>query len=99
MVTVTDAVIFVQAGRFHANAARCLDYCTEMQYEVAGLICGDWPAAERMVRDGLASVIVVPSAPGNAPAPGPRVEVVPKRTETRRRTAGIFGYGPRLAAR
>ena len=27
MVTVTNAVVFVQQDRFEVNAARCLDYC------------------------------------------------------------------------
>jgi hypothetical protein len=80
----TKAVIFVQPDKFDVNAARCLDYCTAMRYEVAGLICGDWSAALHMIRDGLASVIVVSSASQLDPNREPRIEIVPKRAATRR---------------
>jgi hypothetical protein len=98
MVPVTNAVIYVQADKFHAAAARCLDYCSTMRYEVAGLICGDWPAAIRMVDDGLAAVIVVPSITDPDPATQPRIEVAPKRT-TGRRPARRPRRTSRLAAR
>ena len=97
MVSVTDAVIFVQPDKFHANAARCLDYCATMRYEVVGLVHGDWDAALRMVQEGLAAVIVVASMADLDPARQPRIEVVPKRTN--RRPTGRARYGPRVAAR
>jgi hypothetical protein len=84
MDTMTNAVIFVQAEKFEANAARCLDYCAARRYEVAGLICGDWDAALQMLRDGLAGVIVVGSAAHLDPEREPRIEVVPKRLNSRR---------------
>jgi hypothetical protein len=86
MVTVTNAVIFVQQEKFDVNAARCLEYCSVMKYKVAGLICGDWPAALRMINDGLAAVIVVTSTAQLDPERRHRVEVVPKRMGTRRGT-------------
>ncbi|WP_203821769.1 hypothetical protein [Paractinoplanes ferrugineus] len=93
MVTVPNAVIFVQPDRFDVHAARCLDYCASMRYEVAGLICGDWDAALRMLKDGLAAVIVVSSMTQLDPQREPRIEVVPKRLKARRITR------PRLAAK
>ena len=95
---MTNAVIFVQAEKFHANAARCLDYCAAMRYEVAGLICGDWEAALRMVREGLAGVIVVGSMAQLDPERETRIEVAPKRTNARRPT-NRARYGPRVIAR
>jgi hypothetical protein len=80
----TKAVIFVQQDKLDVNAGRCLDYCAAMHYEVAGLICGDWPAAVHMVRDGLAAVIVVSSLAQLDPEREPRIEVVPRRLTTRR---------------
>lgn len=93
MVTVPNAVIFVQPERFDVHAARCLDYCAAMRYDVAGLICGDWNAALRMLRDGLATVIVVSSMNQLDPHREPRIEVVPKRMNARRATR------PRLVAK
>jgi hypothetical protein len=84
MVTVTNAVIFVQPEKRDANAARCLDYCAAMRYEVAGLVCGDWQAALQMLKDGLAEVIVVASMAQLDPEREPRIEVVPRRTNARR---------------
>ncbi|WP_433383021.1 hypothetical protein ACQPZX_20220 [Actinoplanes sp. CA-142083] len=84
MVTVTNAVVFVQPDRFEVNAARCLDYCAVRRYAVAGLICGDWAAALQMLKDGLASVIVVSSPAQLDPDREPRIEVVPKRLNSRR---------------
>ncbi|GIE94818.1 hypothetical protein [Paractinoplanes rishiriensis] len=95
---MTNAVIYVQADRFHANAARCLDYCSTMRYQVAGLVCGDWAAAVRMVDNGLAAVIVVPSLTDQDPATQPRIEVAPKRTNRRRPTRRPRNAS-RLAAR
>ena len=90
MVTVTNAVVFVQQDRFEVNAARCLDYCAVRRYAVAGLISGDWPAALQMLDDGLASVIIV-STPAHleqaqlaATRGESRVEIVPKRLNRRR---------------
>src|SRR4051794_30878785 len=84
MVTVTNAVVFVQPDRFEASAARCLDYCAVRRYAVAGLICGDWPAALQMLEDGLAAVIIV-SSPAQFDGSGEsRIEVVPKRLNRRR---------------
>jgi hypothetical protein len=97
MVTVTNAVIFVQPDKFHANAARCLDYCATMRYEVVGLVHGDWEAALRMVREGLAEVIVVSSIADLDPARQPRIEVVPKRAN--RKPASRPRYGPRVPTR
>jgi hypothetical protein len=91
----TKAVVYVQADKFHANAARCLDHCTTMRYEVAGLICGDWPAALRMLKQNLAEVIVVATLTQPDPTHEPRIEVVPKRTNARRRTT----TRPRLVGR
>jgi hypothetical protein len=93
MVTVPNAVIFVQAERFDVHAARCLDYCAAMRYDVAGLICGDWNAALQMLKDGLATVIVVSSMSQLDPQREPRIEIVPKRMNTRRATR------PRLVAK
>jgi hypothetical protein len=93
MVTVPNAVIFVQPDRFDVHAARCLDYCAAMRYEVAGLICGDWNAALQMLKDGLASVVVVSSMTQLDPHREPRIEVVPKRLKARRNTR------PRLVAK
>ena len=90
MVTVTNAVVFVQPDRFEVNAARCLDYCAVRRYAVAGLVCGDWPAALQMLDDGLASVIIVSTpahleqAQGAAARGESRVEIVPKRLNRRR---------------
>jgi hypothetical protein len=95
---VTNAVIFVQPEKFHANAARCLDYCAAMRYEVAGLICGDWAAALQMVRNGLAAVIVVPAMTQIDPSGEPRIEVVPRRANARR-LASRSRFGPRVIAR
>lgn len=92
---VTKAVVYVQADRFHANAARCLDHCNTMRYELAGLICGDWPAALKMLNQNLAEVIVVASLTQLDPVQEPRIEVVPKRTSTRRRST----TRPRLVGR
>jgi hypothetical protein len=84
MVTVTNAVVFVQPDRFEVNAARCLDYCAVRRYAVAGLVCGDWPAALQMLDTGLASVIIV-SSPSQFDAAGEaRIEIVPKRLHRRR---------------
>jgi hypothetical protein len=96
---LTKAVIVVQPDKFTASAARCLDYCAAMRYEVAGLINGDWAAARRMVGDGLAEVIVVPSLAGLDPDNEPRVEVAPKRTPNTRRPAGRFRAPSRATAR
>jgi hypothetical protein len=93
MVTVPNAVIFVQTERFDVHAARCLDYCAAMRYDVAGLICGDWNAALQMLKDGLATVIVVSSMSQLDPQREPRIEIVPKRMNARRTTR------PRLTAR
>jgi hypothetical protein len=84
MVTVTNAVIFVQPDKFEASAARCLDYCAARRYDVAGLVCGDWAAALQMLKDGLAGVIVVASTAQLDPEREPRIEVVPKRLNNRR---------------
>jgi hypothetical protein len=98
MVRVTNAVIFVQPDKFHAGAARCLDYCATMRYEVVGLVHGDWEAALRMVQEGLAAVIVVASMADLDPARRPRIEVVPKRTNRRPATRRPR-YGSRATAR
>jgi hypothetical protein len=90
---MTTAVIFVQPEKFDVNAARCLDYCAAMRYDVAGLICGDWHAALQMLKDGLAGVIVVSSLAQLDPEREPRIEVVPRRTNARRNAR------PRLVAR
>jgi hypothetical protein len=92
---VTKAVVYVQADKFHASAARCLDHCNTMRYELAGLICGDWPAAVRMLNQNLAEVIVVASPTQPDSAREARVEVVPKRTTARRRPS----TRPRLVGR
>ena len=81
---MTNAVIFVQPEKFDVNAARCLEYCAVMRYDVAGLICGDWQAALQMLKDGLAGVIVVSTMAQLDPEREPRVEVVPRRTNARR---------------
>ena len=95
---MTNAVIFVQPDKLHANAARCLDYCATMRYEVVGLVHGDWDAALRMVQEGLAAVIVVAAMSDLDPARQLRIEVVPKRTN--RRPAGRRPrYGSRVSAR
>ena len=80
--------------------ARCLDYCASKRYEVAGLICGDRAAAERMIRDGLAAVVVLPALTAADTVSFPNIEVPPRRAPARRGTARrATGYGPRLAAR
>jgi hypothetical protein len=97
---VIKAVIFVQADRLHTHASRCLDYCATKRYEVAGLIRGDRAAAERMIRDGLAEIVVLPVLTAADAAAFPHVEVPPRRPAARRGTARrTAGYGPRLAAR
>jgi hypothetical protein len=83
---MTNAVIFVQQDRFEVSAARCLDYCAARRYDVAGLVTGDWQAALQMLEDGLAGVIVVSSASQLGSASEPRIEVVPKRLNSRRYT-------------
>jgi hypothetical protein len=96
---VTKAVVYVQADKFHASAARCLDHCNTMRYELAGLICGDWPAAVKMLNQNLAEVIVVASPTQLDAAQEPRVEVVPKRTPSRRRSSTRPRLVGRIAAR
>lgn len=95
MITVTNAVIFVQPDRFDVHAARCLDYCGTMRYKVAGLVCGDWAAALRMIKDGLATVIVV-SSPAHLEADRePRIEIVPRRMRSTRPRPRLVRAGAR----
>ena len=96
---MTDAVIFVPPGAIDAGTARCLDYCAAKRYHVVGLVPGDWAAAERMLHDGTAAVIVVPSAHQLDPARETRVEVVPKRLNSRRRGGAGAARTSRYPAR
>ena len=79
---VINAVIYVRPENYSASAARCLDYCAARQYDVVGLIPGDWEAAMRMLREGVAQVVVVSSAEQVEPQPG--VEIAPKPSSRRR---------------
>ncbi|NMO53541.1 hypothetical protein HH310_20435 [Actinoplanes sp. TBRC 11911] len=87
-----NAVIFVRPENYGVTAARCLDYCAAKRYNVIGLIPGDWPAAMRMLNEGLAGVVVVASAEQLDPDREPRVEVVPRRLNSRRRPANARQY-------
>jgi hypothetical protein len=89
---VIDAVIFVRPENYRVTAARCLDYCAAKRYNVIGLIPGDWAAAIRMLDEGLAHVIVVGSAEQFDPEQEPRVEVVPRRLNSRRRPTNARHY-------
>jgi hypothetical protein len=88
---VIDAVIFVRPENYGVTAARCLDYCAAKRYNVVGLIPGDWNAAIRMLDEGLAGVIVVGSA-DHPDQEDPRVEVVPRRLNSRRRPTNARHY-------
>lgn len=92
---MTDAVIFVPPGAVDAGTARCLDYCAAKRYHVVGLVPGDWAAATGMVRDGKAAVIVVSSADQLGPTREQRIEIVPRRMGSRRRTSGYATAGYR----
>jgi len=91
---VINAIIFVRPENYGITAARCLDYCAQKRYNVVGLIPGDWPAAIRMLSEGLANVIVVGSAEHLDPRREARVEVVPRRLTARRRSANSRRYEP-----
>ena len=80
---MVNAVVYVRPDNYSVSAARCLEHCTARKYHVVGLIQGDWDAAMRMLREGLASVVVVSSADQLDPGSEPRVEVVPKRRPRR----------------
>jgi hypothetical protein len=90
--SVINAVIFVRPENYGVTAARCLDYCAAKRYNVIGLIPGDWPAAMRMLNEGLAGVVVVASPEQLDPEREPRIEVVPRRLNSRRRPPNARQY-------
>lgn len=72
----TKAVIFVQATTDFEAASRCLQHCQVRRYEVVGIVSGDWQAAARVLRDGLAGVLVVDNRADIPPDAEPRLEIV-----------------------
>ncbi|GAA0498337.1 hypothetical protein Ade02nite_91510 [Paractinoplanes deccanensis] len=92
---MVNAVIYVRPENYGASASRCLEHCAARRYNVVGLIQGDWPAASRMLDQGLASVVVVSSAEQLDPHLEPRIEVVPKPRRQRRSSSSAAQPGRR----
>jgi hypothetical protein len=92
---VVNAVIYVRPENYGASASRCLEHCADRRYTVVGLIQGDWPAAARMLAEGLASRVVVSSSDQLDPGLEPRIEVVPKPRRQRRSSPSAAQPGRR----
>jgi hypothetical protein len=56
---LTTAVIFVPIDNIELYATQCYDYCIAMDYEVTGIVRGDFAAAFAMLIDHSADVLVV----------------------------------------
>lgn len=73
---MTTAIIFVPEGQFDPHASRCMRYCQQRGYDVAGVVTGNWEAAADMLRDGRADAVVVSRPDHLDPHRSPRVEIV-----------------------
>lgn len=73
---MTIAVIFVPAvHQFATYASQCLEYCAARGWVVLG-VDHDWEAAAKVLKSGLAGVLVVARPDHLDPDREPRVEVV-----------------------
>lgn len=73
---MTRAIIFVPSENYDEHAARCLSYCEQQGYEFTGIIRDDWEAAEKMMKDGQTSVVLVSVEAHLNPERKPRIEVL-----------------------
>ena len=55
----TIAIIYIPAHAYHAYAAQCLDYCDARGYQLAGVVCGNWHAAVRMLATSAVDVLIL----------------------------------------
>lgn len=88
---MTTAAILVPNEHIEQFAYQCYEYCIAMDYEVAGIVRGDWAAAFAMLIDQTADVLVVARPEHLADAEtghiGPRIEfAVPPDPDNARRT-------------
>ncbi len=87
---MTTAVILVPNEHIEQFAYQCYQYCIAMEYDVAGIVRGDWDAAFHMLLDHTADVLVVARPEHVADVDtdhiGPRIEfaVPPDPEQTRR---------------
>lgn len=80
---MTRAIIYVPAGQFDPHANRCMDYCKQRGYTFEGIIRDDWEEANRMMRDGQTSVVLVSRREHLDPNRKPRIEVVAEQPTNR----------------
>lgn len=69
------AIIYAPTADIAATA-RCLEHVTEHQYHLVGVVAHDFAAAQRMLDEGKAGVLVVSQRADLPPDRLPRFEVV-----------------------
>lgn len=85
---MTLAIAFLPAGPLDpVFINQCIAHCNHRGYTFAGL-ARDWPTALKMVRNGLANVIVFARQEHQDPTWEPRVEVCGETTQA------LFRHGP-----
>lgn len=83
------AVIWVAVDpEWERHAARCVEYCTRMGYELVGVVsagaAGQWASIDRMLTEGRAEIVVAAQRDQLPPDRTPRIEVVAEHLDQRR---------------
>lgn len=55
------AVIYIRTADAFEAADRCHDHCKTRDYDILGVVAGDWTAVQAMLADGTADVVIVDS--------------------------------------
>lgn len=85
---MTLAIAFVPAGPIDpVYVSQCIAHCNHRGYTFAGL-ARDWPTAFKMIKAGLASVVVFARQEHVDPDREPRIEVCGETTQELFRKAG-----------
>lgn len=69
------AIIYTPAADIESTA-RCLEHVREQSYHLVGVVAHDFAAAQRMLAEGKAAILVVDSRTDLPPERMPRFEVV-----------------------
>lgn len=78
---MTFAIAFVPDGPLDlVFVNQCIAHCTHRGYTFAGLV-RDWPTALRMIRAGMASVVVFAREEHQDPDWEPRIEICGETTQ------------------
>jgi hypothetical protein len=78
------AVVFVLTAEFDPHAARCVEYCEQQGYIMAGIVRDAWGAVLKMLGTGQADIVVVAAESHLPPRRRPRIEIVAQQGTAKR---------------